>query len=209
MTAKYYGTTHRHPFKWDDVASAIFMRYPNPFATHVLSEDTLHRELVSRDILYSRRFLTKTNRLPKWGERFFSNLKKFVPLVEESHIDRGSKIITTYTRNVGLSRFMVAIEKVKYVPDPNNPNETIAFKEAWVESGLYGLRSAVKSFGIERFKQNCTKATEGFNHVLYHLYYMKQVREKKWTEMKELKQKGVEAIRDKMSVKTLANTEES
>ena len=70
-------------------------------------------------------------------------------------------------------------------------------------------RSAVKSFGIERFKQNCTKATEGFNHVLYHLYYMKQVREKKWTEMKELKQKGVEAIRDKMSVKTLANTEES
>ena len=160
MTAKYYGTTHRHPFKWDDVASAIFMRYPNPFATHVLSEDTLHRELVSRDILYSRRFLTKTNRLPKWGERFFSNLKKFVPLVEESHIDRGSKIMqvflgvksffihiffspchsTTYTRNVGLSRFMVAIEKVKYVPDPNNPNETIAFKEAWVESGLYGLR---------------------------------------------------------------------
>ena len=96
MTAKYYGTTHRHPFKWDDVASAIFMRYPNPFATHVLSEDTLHRELVSRDILYSRRFLTKTNRLPKWGERFFSNLKKFVPLVEESHIDRGSKIMQVF-----------------------------------------------------------------------------------------------------------------
>ena len=93
MTAKYYGTTHRHPFKWDEVASAIFMRYPNPFATHVLSEDTLHRELVNGDILYSRRFLTKTNRLPKWGERFFANLKKFVPLVEESHIDRGSKVM--------------------------------------------------------------------------------------------------------------------
>ena len=49
-------------------------------------------------------------------------------------------IRTTYTRNVGLSRFMVAVEKVKYIPDPNNPNETIAYKEAWVESGLYGLR---------------------------------------------------------------------
>ena len=47
---------------------------------------------------------------------------------------------TTYTRNVGLSRFMVAVEKVRYTPDPENPNETIAIKEAWVESGIYGLR---------------------------------------------------------------------
>ena len=38
---------------------------------------------------------------------------------------------------------------------------------------------------------------------------MKQVREKKWTEMKEMKQKGVEAIRDKMTATALANAEES
>lgn len=67
------------------------MRYPNPLATHVISEDTLHRELISKDILYSRRFLTKTNKLPKWGERFFVNLKKYVPLVEESYVDRKTK----------------------------------------------------------------------------------------------------------------------
>ena len=35
---------------------------------------------------------------------------------------------------------MIATEKVRYTPDPNNPNETLAIKEAWVESGLYGLR---------------------------------------------------------------------
>ncbi len=35
---------------------------------------------------------------------------------------------------------MVATEKVRYVADPDNPNETIAIKEAWIESGLYGLR---------------------------------------------------------------------
>merc|ERR1711956_106164 len=126
MTAQYYGTTHRHPFRWEEVASAIFLRYPNPLASHVLTEDTLYRELKDNDTLYSRRFLTKSNRLPKWGERFFSNLKKYVPLVEESYVDRKSKVITRYT------------------PDPENPNETLAIKEAWVESRLYGLRSAVK-----------------------------------------------------------------
>ena len=60
------------------------------------------------------------------------NLKRYVPLVEESHIDRNNKVVVTYTRNVGLSKFMTAIEKVRYQPNPANPLETIAIKEAWV-----------------------------------------------------------------------------
>ena len=75
-----------------------------------------------------------------------------VPLVEESVVDRDRRVITTYTRNVGLSRFMTAVERVRYSEHPDRPGETLAVKEAWIESGLYGLRSAVKSFGIERFR---------------------------------------------------------
>jgi len=145
--AKYYSTEHVHPFPWDQVAMAIFQRYPNPFSSHVLSEDTLYRRMVGPYTLYSRRFLTKTNKIPAWGEKFIVGIRKFVPLVEESVVDRKKKIITTYTRNVGLSRFMSAVEKVSYSQSPDNPNETIAIKEAWIESSLYGLRSAVKSFG--------------------------------------------------------------
>ncbi len=67
-------------------------------------------------------------------------------------VDRDRRVITTYTRNVGLSRFMTAVERVRYSEHPDRPGETLAVKEAWIESGLYGLRSAVKSFGIERFR---------------------------------------------------------
>ena len=134
MSQKYYTTTHTHPFAWDIVANAIFQRYPNPMASHVLSEDTMHREVRGGgNVLYTRRFLTKTNKLPKWGERWMpANLYRYVPLVEESHVDRNSQIVTTYTRNIGLSRFMTAIEKVRYEPNPENPLETVAVKEAWV-----------------------------------------------------------------------------
>jgi len=59
----------------------IFLRYPNPFATHVLSEDTLHREFRGNGVLYTRRLLTKTNKIPKWGEKFLVNFKRMVPLV--------------------------------------------------------------------------------------------------------------------------------
>eukprot|EP00095_Tigriopus_kingsejongensis_P007935 maker-scaffold169_size292178-snap-gene-1.31 protein:Tk07935 transcript:maker-scaffold169_size292178-snap-gene-1.31-mRNA-1 annotation:"preli-like" len=185
---KYFQTVHTHPFGWDQVAEAIFQRYPNPFATHVLSEDTLHRR-VQGSVLYSRRFLTKTNRLPKWGESILFGVKRYVPLVEESIVDREKNVITTYTRNVGLSRFMSAVEKVEYSRDPNDSTRTIAVKEAWIESGLYGLRSAVKSYGMERFKQNCQRATQGFNHVLTHLqtqqHHINEMRLKKWNEMKQ------------------------
>jgi len=195
MSEKYYTTKHIHPFCWDLVANAIFLRYPNPMATHVLSEDTVHREVQQNgNVLYSRRFLTKTNKLPKWGERWMPSINS-VPLVEESHVDRDNRVITTYTRNVGLSMFMTATEKVRYEPNPDNPNETVALKEAWVESRLYGLRSAVKNFGVDRFKKNCVRATEGFNHVLNHLYekqqYLSELKQRKSLEMKT---KGENAI---------------
>ena len=136
MAEKYYNTTHIHPFCWDLVANAIFLRYPNPMATHVLSEDTVFREVRNNGkVLYSRRFLTKTNKLPKWGERWMpAHLYRFVPLVEESYVDRDNKTVTTYTRNVGLRTFMTATERVLYQPHPDNPEETIALKEAWVST---------------------------------------------------------------------------
>lgn len=98
-----------------------------------------------------------------------------------------SKFVLPFCRNVGLSRFMTAVERVRYTVHPDNPGETLATKEVWIESGLYGLRTAVKSFGIERFKQNCHRATHGFNHVLEELssrqVYLNQVGHRKWSEM--------------------------
>lgn len=219
--AKYYNTEHIHPFSFDQVAHAIFQRYPNPFASHVLSEDTLYREIINGTTLYSRRFLTKTNKIPKWGERWLAGFRRSVPLVEESYVDNEEKTITIYTRNVGYSNFMTAIEKVVYTACPSNPNHTVALKQAWVESNFYGLRSAIKNFGIERFKNNCVKATEGFNYVLeriqtqqnslremghvklaeFHLKkdHLKLQYNEKVESIKELSYEKVESIKEKSS----------
>jgi len=189
--AHHCQTSHEHPYPWGHVALGLFQRYPNPYSTHVLSEDTIHREVRSNGrVLYSKKFLTKTNKLPKWGEKFFTSFKKFVPLVEESFVDRERQVIVTYTRNVGLSRFMSAVERVEYRPHPDRPGEaTVAVKEAWFDSRLYGLRSAVKSFAADRFRNNCERASQGFNHVLERLYtqqaYLSELRAKKWIAMKE------------------------
>lgn len=71
-----------------------------------MSEDVLHREVIENK-LHSIRLFTKTNKLPKWGERFIHN--NDVKIVEESILDPSKKTLITYTRNVGYTSVMVGI----------------------------------------------------------------------------------------------------
>ena len=71
-----------------------------------MTEDTIQRE-VKDGKLYSKRILTKTNRVPKWGERFIST--RVVKIIEESIVDPNEKLLVTYTRNIGLARIMESI----------------------------------------------------------------------------------------------------
>ena len=53
----------------------------------------------------------------------------------------------------------------------------------------------MKNFGIERFKNNCHKATDGFNLVMAHLHtrqlYLKDMQMKKF---QQIKARGEEVI---------------
>lgn len=143
------------------------MRYPNPNSKHVLTEDTVMRE-VKDGLLVSKRLLSKTNSTPKWAERFINTKQVFI--VEESHVDPKTKTLTTYTRNLGFAKVMSVTEKVVYTECGVNPSNTIAVRSAWIDSQVKGFSKAICAFGYERFKKNCNKMALGFNHVLGNLY---------------------------------------
>lgn len=75
------------------------------FSSHVLTEDTIVRE-VRNGKLYTRRILSKTNPVPKWGDRFYS--AKSVKIVEDSELDPKRKTLRTFTRNIGFKKIMVS-----------------------------------------------------------------------------------------------------
>lgn len=161
---------------------------------HVLTEDTLERS-VQDGKLYTKRLLSKTNPVPKWGERFY-NIKS-VKIVEESICDPVEQTLTTYTRNIALTKVMVSssssftprlnapndnnnklinspyqnvVEKVVYKKCEENPDRTIAIRSAWVDSQVFGFSRAIRSFGFERFKKNCGKMVRiTLPSVLLHL----------------------------------------
>lgn len=74
------------------------------YSTHVLSEDTVDRE-VRDGKLYTRRLLTKTNPVPKWAERFYK--KGPVAIMEDSVLDPAARTLVTRTRNLGMTKIMV------------------------------------------------------------------------------------------------------
>ncbi|XP_067003455.1 protein preli-like [Anabrus simplex] len=164
---KYFENSTLFQFSWDQVASGYWKRYPNPHSSHVLSEDTVFRELRGHK-LYTKRLLTKTNRVPKWGERFISS--RTVKIVEESIVDPKEKVLVTYTRNIGYVRVMSIVEKVTYRVSEENVNWTLATRSAWIDSQVFGFGRAIQAFGLERFRKNCHKMVGGFNYVLRNMF---------------------------------------
>ena len=61
---------------------------------------------------------------------------------------------------------MATVERVTITPSENSSLLTKIFKECWIDSSIFGFRSAIKKFGVDRYKKNCGPATEGFNMVL-------------------------------------------
>lgn len=64
--------------------------------------------------------------------------------------------------------FMGTTEKVIFRPDGRN--STKVEKSIWIESDVFGFQSAIRKFGVDRFKRNCLMATSGFDFVLQRIY---------------------------------------
>ncbi|XP_036430670.1 PRELI domain-containing protein 1, mitochondrial-like isoform X3 [Colossoma macropomum] len=163
---KYFFSETNIKSSWDQVFSAFWQRYPNPFSTHVLTEDVVYRSVTADHRLITRRLLTKTNRLPRWAERFFpTNLSRSVYILEDSVVDPVSKSLSTYTWNLnhttlmefGLARFksnqMKAMKGLEY-----------ALAKLHGDGQQWPLRASVRE-ASEKAKEAALAATETAKHL--------------------------------------------
>ncbi|XP_066246752.1 protein preli-like [Euwallacea similis] len=164
---KFYENCAIFNYSWEQVAQGFWRRYPNPNSKHVISEDTILREVRSGKLV-TKRLLNKTNNIPNWAKRFINT--SYVYIVEESIVDAKNKILVTYTRNIGFSKVMSVTEKVIYKQSEENPTKTVATRYAWIDSQVRGFSRAICAFGYERFKKNAHKMVGGFNHVLQNMF---------------------------------------
>uniref|UniRef100_A0A3B1K6Q1 PRELI domain containing 1a n=1 Tax=Astyanax mexicanus TaxID=7994 RepID=A0A3B1K6Q1_ASTMX len=90
---------------WNQVSTAFWQKYPNPYSTNVLTEDVIFREVTPDNRLLSRRLLTKTGPVPRWAESFFTSFTAYY-VIEDSVVDPVNKTMVTFTRNISHTHFI-------------------------------------------------------------------------------------------------------
>ncbi|XP_043971699.1 PRELI domain-containing protein 1, mitochondrial-like [Gambusia affinis] len=167
---KYFCSSTDIKSTWDHVVSAFWQRYPNPFSTHVLTEDVVYREVTTDRRLLSRRLLMKTNRLPRWAERFFpAGMSRYVYILEDSILDPVNRSLTTYTWNLNHTTLLSVEERCVFLDSAEQPATTQLKREAWISSSIFGFSKPIQEFGLARFKSNQVKAMKGLEYALSNL----------------------------------------
>ncbi|XP_017209057.1 PRELI domain containing 1b isoform X1 [Danio rerio] len=165
---KYFFSETEIKNSWDLVLTAFWQRYPNPFSSHVLTEDVLFRKVTSENLLVSRRLFTKTNRLPRWAERIFPG-RRSVYIIEDSVVDLSNRSLTTMTWNVNHAKLMRVVERCVFTGEQDRPVWTHITRQAWISSGVFGLSRPIQEFGLARFRSNQLKAMKGLEHAISNL----------------------------------------
>ncbi|RSH85661.1 hypothetical protein EHS25_003801 [Saitozyma podzolica] len=184
---QFYRKTHEYPDSPPTPLLAFFLRYPNPFARHVLSVDVLSRTVdpITGQILTTRLIL-KRGILPKWANSWLPaagasggrGLDAWV--LEESVVDPPEwdpslgdfglqPRLRVQQGNLNHRKFMHVIEGGELRAGPSG--STIHHTTAEVRSNLGGawsnlVRNRIEAYGVGKFEVNTETARKGMSLIL-------------------------------------------
>jgi len=98
---------------WSIVSLAFFLRYPNPYAAHVVSCDVVSRTHTDSGSLLTTRLILKRGALPRWAPQgIISRAETWV--IEESEVDPFGKTVRCRTKNLDHVKVMQVEESVLF-----------------------------------------------------------------------------------------------
>ncbi len=119
---KFYESNFTYDYSFPAVTLAYFLRYPNPYSTHVLSTDVISREIDVNGRLHTLRIHRKSSRLP-------SAVLKLLPksvlgnisggrsesyILETSTIDVKEGWMHTESKNLDWTGILSVVERQEY-----------------------------------------------------------------------------------------------
>ncbi|KAJ3068458.1 hypothetical protein HK102_007167, partial [Quaeritorhiza haematococci] len=155
----FWSHTFTYAHSWPAVTQAIFQKYPNPFARHVLSSDVIDRTVdPETGVMKTTRLFLKKGIIPKWGRHLLNVSEAFI--IEQTIVDPRSKTMITVTRNLSHKKVMLVEETQVIRPNPSNPDTmTVVNTSARIVSnmGWAPITSRIEGFGLSKFKDNALR----------------------------------------------------
>ncbi|POV99246.1 hypothetical protein PSHT_13739 [Puccinia striiformis] len=183
---------YSHPFRF--VCQAFTLRYPNPFAPHVITADTLDRSWDAESgILRSVRLVLKRGTIPGWAPRGIVE-KSETWVLEESTINVLEGTMTLSNRNLDHRRVMEVVEKItlRAIELPRSSSlamktsdlrqltdrvfslsdiafcrtEATSYVEVTSSWGFYAIRKRIEKYGISRFQRQSKNSRHGLELII-------------------------------------------
>ncbi|OLY80902.1 Protein UPS1, mitochondrial [Smittium mucronatum] len=177
---KFYSNNFSFGFDWTTVTYAYLNRYPNPFAAHVFSSDTLgHRLDPITGNLHISKLHKKTNSTPYWARHFVKNTTAYI--LEEIVINNDARSFSSKQRNITHTRLLVVEDSLLIVPAPSpSPSlsapsdsvpvpvpSTLCHSEGRLFSNFgYGIGSRIEIFSFKRISDNLHKSRKGLAYSI-------------------------------------------
>ncbi|KAF9015470.1 PRELI-like family-domain-containing protein [Cyathus striatus] len=161
---KFFSQSFLYDDPWSIVSLAYFLRYPNPYASHVISCDVISRAQTPSGTLVTTRLILKRGNLPRWFPKgIMQRAESWV--IEESEVDPYGKVVKCSTRNLDHVKVMQVEESVSFRQTPGG--QTLQHTEARIVSGFgWGLTKRIENHGLSRFKANVQRSREGVSLML-------------------------------------------
>lgn len=153
---KFYSSTDNYPYSFPAVTLAYFLRYPNPYSTHVVSTDTISRSYdAAAQRLTTVRLHLKKSKIP-------SPVLKLMPgsalgadenggtrsyILEKSTVDIKEGKMWTESRNLEWTGVLSVIERQVFT----RPQPTASFPGVSVQQQgeLFGNKEAQQTTAVE------------------------------------------------------------
>lgn len=161
---KFFKQSHHFDESWPTVTLAFFLRYPNPYATHVLSADVISRSFTPQGTLLTTRLILKRGAIPKWvPQGIVSRAESWI--VEQSEVDPLGKVVRCETRNLDHVKIMSVRELVELREGANGSTRQKTQAEVVSKFG-WGLAKRIERYGHEKFQRNIERSRAGISLIV-------------------------------------------
>ncbi|KAJ7139707.1 MSF1-domain-containing protein [Mycena epipterygia] len=161
---RFFTQSFSYDDPWSIVTLAFFLRYPNPYASHVISCDVVSRSVSPSGSLITTRLILKRGAMPRWFPKgIITRAETWV--VEESEVDPLGRTVRCKTSNLDHVKVMQVEETVVF--RSAGEGKTLQLTEARILSGFgWGLTKRIETHGLNRFKANVQRSREGVSLIV-------------------------------------------
>jgi 4-amino-4-deoxychorismate lyase len=119
---KFFESSYSYDYSFPAVTLAYFLRYPNPYSTHVLSTDVISRDIDAAGRLHTMRIHRKSSRLPPailklLPQSVLGNIRSGKSesfILETSTVDVKEGWMHTESKNLDWTGILSVVEKQEY-----------------------------------------------------------------------------------------------